>query len=411
MSMTKGKHARRPLAALRHPPGGPPLRDGQPTGGERVSRRRHGLRAGEPPGGERSPGRHALRGGVPGTRGRLSVILILLAVTTIAIGGTGLAALRYDERNARRILPGVTVAGVDVSGMTRREALRAIRAKAELTLGDDLRIRAGDRAWRMTPADLGLRADVSRAVRKALAVNQSLGFVSRVYHRILGSSVDARFGLGFTSQRSSIEAFVDEVARAVHEPATDAAVVLSADGQGVAFRHARRGSQLDVDSAQQDIRMALRRHDNALELPVNDVKPQVPDADLGYTIVISRADNELSLYDGYDVVKTYPVATAARGYETPSGSWTIVGKAENPTWTNPAPNGWGAGAPAQIPPGPGNPLGTRALYLDAPGIRIHGTYDANSVGTYASHGCVRMHIRDSVELYDLVPVGTPVLVI
>ena len=77
---------------------------------------------------------------------------------------------------------------------------------------------------------------------------------------------------------------------------------------------------------------------------------------------------------------------------------------------NPAPTGWGAGEPATIPPGPGNPLGTRALYLNAPGIRIHGTYDTASVGTYASHGCIRMTISDSEDLYPRVPVGTTVLI-
>ncbi|HJS26215.1 MAG TPA: L,D-transpeptidase, partial [Actinomycetota bacterium] len=54
--------------------------------------------------------------------------------------------------------------------------------------------------------------------------------------------------------------------------------------------------------------------------------------------------------------------------------------------------------------------GTRALYLNAPGIRIHGTYSADSIGTYASHGCVRMFLEDSEELYELVPVGTRVIV-
>ena len=63
-----------------------------------------------------------------------------------------------------------------------------------------------------------------------------------------------------------------------------------------------------------------------------------------------------------------------------------------------------------MPPGPGNPLGTRAMYLNAPGIRIHGTYDTSSVGTYASHGCIRMTIADSEALYPLVPVGTTVLI-
>jgi len=104
-------------------------------------------------------------------------------------------------------------------------------------------------------------------------------------------------------------------------------------------------------------------------------------------------------------------ATAMPGFETPPGTWQIVNKAANPTWVNPDPNGWGAGEPAEIPPGPGNPLGTRALYLNAPGIRIHGTYDSGSIGTYASHGCIRMNISDSEELYGIVPIGTPVLII
>jgi len=63
-----------------------------------------------------------------------------------------------------------------------------------------------------------------------------------------------------------------------------------------------------------------------------------------------------------------------------------------------------------IAPGPGNPLGTRAIYLNAPGIRIHGTYSSSSIGTYASHGCIRMYIADSEELFDLVDTGTRVII-
>ena len=71
---------------------------------------------------------------------------------------------------------------------------------------------------------------------------------------------------------------------------------------------------------------------------------------------------------------------------------------------------WGAGLPPSIGPGPGNPLGTRAMYLNAPGIRIHGTWDDSSIGTAASHGCIRMHVQDSEQLYPLVPIGTRVIV-
>jgi L,D-transpeptidase ErfK/SrfK len=110
------------------------------------------------------------------------------------------------------------------------------------------------------------------------------------------------------------------------------------------------------------------------------------------------------------VERTYGVATAKGGFVTPQGSWTVINKVMNPTWINPAPDTWGKDDPPMIPPGPGNPLGTRALYLNAPGIRIHGTYASSSIGSYASHGCIRMRIPDSEALYPLVPVGTPVLV-
>ena len=349
--------------------------------------------------------RHALR------RGRLPVLVLVLATTTVAIGGTAFAAFRYDASNARRILPGVSVDGVDIGGMTRREAARAIRADAETTLGSEVTIKAGGRSWTVTPADLGLNANVSGAVTKAMRVNDALGLVSRVYHRALGSSVDRGFALGFASRRAKLDAFVQRAAHEVTEPARDAAVALSEDGTHVVYQHARTGATLDVPAATSDIRAALRAEKPTVKLPMTELEPKVGDGDLGYTIVVSRPDNELSLYKGFEVVATYPVATAMPGFTTPPGTWHVVNKAANPTWVNPDPGGWGAGEPAEIPPGPGNPLGTRALYLDAPGIRIHGTYDSSSIGTYASHGCIRMNIDDSEQLYPIVPIGTPVLII
>jgi len=88
----------------------------------------------------------------------------------------------------------------------------------------------------------------------------------------------------------------------------------------------------------------------------------------------------------------------------------VIDKHENPTWHNPAPDTWGADMPLMIPGGPSNPLGTRALYLDAPGIRIHGTPDTDSVGFYVSHGCIRMRMWEVEELYPRVPIGTPMLI-
>jgi hypothetical protein len=80
-----------------------------------------------------------------------------------------------------------------------------------------------------------------------------------------------------------------------------------------------------------------------------------------------------------------------------------------PTWVNPDPTGWGASMPLSIPPGPGNPLGLRALNWSAEAIRFHGTSATYSLGYNASHGCIRMSNTDVIQLYDMVEVGTPIV--
>jgi lipoprotein-anchoring transpeptidase ErfK/SrfK len=143
---------------------------------------------------------------------------------------------------------------------------------------------------------------------------------------------------------------------------------------------------------------------------IRPVAPKVTEDELGKTIEVNLSTNRLTFYDGLKVRKVYPVATGQPSFPTPQGTWQVVYKRVNPTWTNPDPDGWGADMPKSIPPGPGNPLGTRAMSLNASGILIHGTYAGGSIGTYASHGCIRMFLSDVEALYPQVPIGTPVLI-
>jgi L,D-transpeptidase ErfK/SrfK len=140
------------------------------------------------------------------------------------------------------------------------------------------------------------------------------------------------------------------------------------------------------------------------------VDPKVSSDKLGTTIEVNLSTNRLTFYDGLKVRKVYPVATGQPSFPTPQGTWEVVYKRMNPTWTNPAKDGWGASMPASIPPGPGNPLGTRAMSLNASGILIHGTYASYSIGHSASHGCIRMLLSDVEALYPQIPEGTPVLI-
>jgi lipoprotein-anchoring transpeptidase ErfK/SrfK len=341
--------------------------------------------------------------------GRSTLFAAVVAlVLGLVGGGSAIAAYRYDRAAAVRILPGVAIAGVDVGGMTRAEAVRAVRDEAALTLGRTVVVRAADRRWSATPATLGTGADVAGAVDRAFGLAGRMSLLSRVYHRVADRPVPVSIGLRYTYDRSSVADFVAHVANAVAERASNAGLAL-VDGQLV-MRHSSPGRELRTDAATRAITQALVHRKHTVRVPVRPVAPKVSDATLGRTIVVDISENELYLYDGFGVEKRYRVATAAEGFVTPVGTWSIVNKVENPSWTNPDPTGWGAGMPAYIPPGPDNPLGTRALYLNAPGIRIHGTTNVESIGTYASHGCIRMLMPDVEELYPLVPIGTTVIV-
>jgi lipoprotein-anchoring transpeptidase ErfK/SrfK len=348
-------------------------------------------------------GRHARRR----FTGAVVVLTIAVAFVLLTVGGAAYAAYRYDRATADRILPGVTVGSVDVGGMTRAQAIDAVQRSAAVRLDATIHVVAGDRSWTVTPRELGQQVDAEAAVDRALGASSSVGFLSRVWHRWRHEPVGVDVTLAYDG--GSVSALVRRIAGAVAVEPVNAEVSFQDDG--VRFQHAQRGQALGRNLATARLLRALDEGATTVRLPMRTLRPKVPDSKLGNTIVVDRSVNQLSFYDGFDLVRRYPVATAAAGYVTPSGQWTIVNKAENPTWYNPAPDTWGADLPMSIPPGPGNPLGTRALYLDAPGIRIHGTYDVNSIGTHASHGCIRMLMSDVEALYPLVPIGTRVFVV
>jgi lipoprotein-anchoring transpeptidase ErfK/SrfK len=116
-------------------------------------------------------------------------------------------------------------------------------------------------------------------------------------------------------------------------------------------------------------------------------------------IVISIPDHKLTLIEGERVIRVYDVATGKLSTPSPTGEFRIVNRVQHPTWYGPS---------GVVRPGPSNPLGTRWMGLSAHGYGIHGTNVPQSIGKFASHGCIRMRARDVEELFDLVPVGTTV---
>jgi L,D-transpeptidase catalytic domain/Putative peptidoglycan binding domain len=353
-------------------------------------------------------GRHAAKGRSRALGSARVTIPIVLGVLLLAGGGV-YAAHRYDASTQDRILPGVTVAGVDVGGMTRRDAIQAVKAEVNADLDQQIQVEVAGESWAISPAKLGTRSDFRQMVDQALAVNQDYSWIERAYHRLLDRPVDASLDVSYSYNEDRIRRFVETIAGAVDVSPTNAQVDF-VDGELVLHRP-EKGKELRLRYAEESLMAALASGSSDVRFDMRTLEPQITTQELGYTIVVRLSELKLHLYKGLNLVKTYPVAAGQPAYPTPQGEWTIVNKVENPTWVNPAPDGWGADMPATIGPGPGNPLGTHALYLDAPGIRIHGTYDSGSIGTFASHGCVRMYIEDVQELFGTVPIGTQVHIV
>lgn len=332
------------------------------------------------------------------------------AIALAALVGVGLfAGVAYDRATASTLLPGMRIDGVTVGGMTSDQAIAALAAPAEALESRPVTIEAGNVTWSMTAAGLGASVDVSAAVADAFGAMQDLGFVDRLMRRLSSEPFDAEIALSPSVDVEDLGAWVRAAAERVDSKPSDASFDL-VDGS-VVLHPAVAGRSLDRRDSVAALQEAISSGADSVELPVTESVPSEDGTALGKTIVVDISDNTLVLYDGTSVEREYRVATGAPGYPTPLGSFQVIRKAENPTWVNPDPEGWGKDYPASIGPGPGNPLGTRALYLDAPGIRIHGTYNSSSIGTFASHGCVRMLITDSEALYPLVPVGTRVFIV
>jgi lipoprotein-anchoring transpeptidase ErfK/SrfK len=334
-------------------------------------------------------------------------VALVVGLAVVLLAGMSVAAAARVGASSGRILAGVEVGGVDVGGMSRDEAIAAVKATTEPKLRRGVVVVGGGQRWSVTPARLGHAAAVEQAVDQALA-GPELSALADFWHRLTNKPVTHDVAIARSENDALVAKFVRGLAPKLAVKPVDASIEL-VDGE-VVKQKPKTGRVLDVAASTRALTKALRGTTRTVKLVTRPVKPKVTAAELGKTIEINLSTNRLTFYEGLDVRKVYPVATGQPSFPTPQGTWEVVFKRVNPTWTNPAPDGWGADMPLSIPPGPGNPLGTRAMSLNASGILIHGTYASGSIGSYASHGCIRMLLSDVEELYPQVPMGTKVLI-
>lgn len=341
--------------------------------------------------------------------GRRGLVLAAALLALFMLGGAGISYAAYDlgRDYEGRILPGATIAGVDVGGMSRDRAVEAVGRALRPRLTRPIVVQWGARKWKVTPEELGARSNASRAVDRALKASAKTSLLERARMRVLGDdfAFDRRVGIRYP--RGQVRGFVEGLASSFDREPADAFVDTSTGWVDV--RKEEQGRVVRVGRSTKSLLEGLREDASHVPLAVTVTEPEVTADDFDQVLLLRIGENKLYLYDDGEIIRTYTVATGQPSYPTPTGTYEITEKRYLPTWVNPAPDGWGASMPASIPPGPGNPLGLRALNWSAPAIRFHGTSATYSLGYNASHGCVRMSNTDVIELYDLVDVGTPIV--
>jgi lipoprotein-anchoring transpeptidase ErfK/SrfK len=285
------------------------------------------------------------------------------------------------------IADGVQIGSVAVGGMTAEDATAAV----EYAYFARVPLRVAHRGYSVSPHHF----------------HTALGGLDAAVQTALTAPADTVIGLTPTLDRKLVAKWVKTLAGKAYRAPVAGQVVLRRTRPF--FTHAHPGRALRPFPTRILIRNAIASGDHTVivaplkKLDAASVKSEP-------VIVIHRGINRLYLYNGTHLVRVFPVATGQPAWPTPLGHFQIVVKQKNPWWFPPTQDSWAAGA-KPVPPGPGNPLGTRWMGLSAPGVGIHGTSEPWSIGHSESHGCIRMQIASAEWLFNRVRIGTPVFII
>jgi hypothetical protein len=313
-------------------------------------------------------------------------VLRTLAALVLA---AGLACTATPAAAPTRVIPaGVSVGGVRVGGLSAEPA----RLRVQAAFARPVSVAFRGRVLTVAPRELAARISVDAAVSSALAATP---------HSTIALPV------GYS--QSKLNKLVALLVQRYNRPAR-AARVVGATAHGPEFASAKPG--LAVNAKTMHAALVQLLHDGTrtpLQLLTKPAPAKRTVANFGPVIVITRGVNTLKLYAGRRLVRTFHVATGQPAYPTPAGVWRIVDMQRNPWWRPPT-SAWARGL-QPIPPGPGNPLGTRWMGLDASGVGIHGTNAPASIGYSLSHGCIRMQVPEAEWLFQHVRIGTPVVIL
>lgn len=307
----------------------------------------------------------------------------------------------------KRIAPGATAAGVDLSNLTIPEATARLDQQLGPLMRRTVSVRVGGHTMRMTMRSVSLRFDAERTAKRAY-------YAGRDAAAAQPPVPPAPVPLAVRFRKHEVRDFVERVDDRVRIAPRNAYVRITL--RRMLERPEKTGRDLDGGALRTAIEAVLAdpAADRVLRPGRRVTRAKVTGKELpsAYPTVVTvdRRNFRLRLFKRLKLVKSYGIAVGAAGYDTPTGLYSITNKAVNPAWSAPDRPWAGLYRGRTVAGGaPDNPLKARWLGI-VNGVGIHGTGDPGSIGSRASHGCIRMRVPDVIDLYDRVPVGTPVLI-
>jgi lipoprotein-anchoring transpeptidase ErfK/SrfK len=328
--------------------------------------------------------------------GAVAAIVLLLVIVVLVVDGS----------SKDTIADGVRIGTLDVGGLDRGEARALVQRRLASTPGKRVVATFGDRRFVLRPQIASARIDADASVDAALRRSRQGNPFSRVFG---ANDASGTVAPRVSYSRSGVQAFVARVAKRIDRKARDADIDWH-DGKLVRT-HARNGVEVRRPQFMASLVRAMSTT-HTTKVPVRTTER--PDRKFGdfakrypTVLAVDRDAKVLRLYKNLKLAHRYRIAVGQAGLETAAGRYKIVEKIVNPPWHVPNSSWAGALAGRTIPPGdPQNPLEARWMgFHDGQGI--HGTADVDSLGTAASHGCIRMAVPDVKALYREVKVGTP----
>ena len=343
------------------------------------------------------------------------VVLVLVSTLLLLLSATLAWGVALDYQSRGLVPKGVTVAGKDLSGMTEEQARSTIEAAVSTPMMRPVTITGDKKSWTLDPKGIVV-VDTDSMLAAAYAPRRTATLVKRVTSQFTGESLPADIKPAYTVDSAAIASWVAQTASQVDRKPVNATRKI-VPGYKFKIKPSISGAKVVKATAVTQISSvlsadtALSSAERSVVLPVKTVKAKIRKSSFKTAIIVSLSQCRIRLYKGDKLVRSYLCAPGRPAYPTPQGDFKIVRKQINAPWINPG-SAWAASMPRMIPGGPGNPMGQRKIGISYSGVFFHGVPpgEYGSIGTHASHGCMRMMPSAVADLFGRVHIGDAVFI-